>query len=386
MSVDETSSSTQIPDKFTAITFNILCDWYATKQQYPYASEKVLDWERRKRTILNDLRRYDADIVCLQELDKLSYDEFFRSELSINGYKGYFAQKSRADTMGEQGKFVDGCGNFWKEKKYICLDQQHIVYGRKAVDRPGAKASADMLNRVWGRDDIAIVTLLENRMTGSRLIVANTHTFWDPVYKDVKLIQVAVLMEELSKLAEKYTKIPPCTNKQIFRFSDAEDSDAPPPTPGPSQSYDDASQIPMLICGDFNAGANSAVYELITQGGLGKEHSDFDDRNYGSFTEEGTKHPFSMRSAYNGEVRFTNYTPGFTDVLDYIWYSSNTLRVQKLLLGVDENYLQTVPGFPTEQYPSDHLALKAEFMVSSKKKGPVVEANFGPGSSSRDRR
>ena len=334
---------------------------------------------------MTELRELDADIVCLQELDRWSYDEFFRSELSYNGYKSQYAQKTRADTMGDHAKYVDGCGTFWKEKKYICLDQQNFVFGRKAVARPGAKASADMLNRVWARDDIATVTFLENRMTGSRVIVANLHVLWDPAYKDVKLIQVAVLMEELTKLAEKYTKVPPCTNKQMFRFSDAEESDGPLPTPGPSQSYDDGSLIPVVICGDFNSTSDSAVYDLLADGGMVSKHSDFDDRNYGSYSADGIKHPFTLKSAYDGEMRFTNYTPDFVDVIDYIWYSSNTLRVQKLLGGVDESYISTIPGFPDEHHPSDHLALKAEFAVTSKKKGTVVDVDFGPGSSSRSR-
>jgi CCR4-NOT transcription complex subunit 6 len=197
----------------------------------------VLNWDFRKGLILDEIRERDADIVCLQELDKYSYDEFFRTKLSYNGYKGFYAQKSRAETLGDNAKYVDGCGIFWKEKKYVFLDSQHMVFGRKAVERPGAKASADMLNRVWQRDDIAVVTFLENRITGSRLIVVNAHIFWNPAFKDVQLIQVAVLMEQLAKLAEKYSKWPACTNKNLFRFSDAEEGDESVPEPGPSLEY-----------------------------------------------------------------------------------------------------------------------------------------------------
>lgn len=356
-----------------------MCERYATRSQYGYVPERVLNWDFRKELILNEVRQHAADIVCLQELDKYSYDEFFRTKLSYNGYKGFYAQKGRAETLGENAKFVDGCGTFWNDKKYICLDTQHMVFGRKAVERPGAKASADMLNRVWQRDDIAVVVFLENRITGSRIIVVNTHTFWDPSFKDVKLIQVAVLMEELAKIAEKYSKMPACTNKSIFRFSDAEDGDEPVQDPGPSLEYSSGSQIPMILCGDFNSGATSAVYDLLAHGGLKSQHSDLDERNYGSFSDMGLSHPFTLKSSYSsiGELSFTNYTPNFADVLDYIWYSSNALRVSGLLGEVDKEYLQRVPGFPNFHFPSDHLALVAEFSVSGKKANKVVEADFG---------
>ena len=383
VNVDDTPSSSA--DKFTALTYNILCERYATRSQYGYAPDRVLNWDFRKGLILDEVKGHDADIICLQELDKHSYDEFFRTELARQGYKGVHAQKTRAETLGDQAKFADGCGTFWREKKYVCLESQHMSFGRKAVERPGAKASADMLNRVWQRDNIAVVTLLENRTTGSRIIVVNAHIFWDPAYKDVKLIQVAVLMEELNKIAEKYAKLPACTNKNMFRFSDAEDGAEPLPEPGPSLEYAAGSQIPMIICGDFNSEPGSAVYELLTHGGFKGKHTDLDERNYGSFSDAGMSHPFTLKSAYAaaGELSFTNYTPNFTGAIDYIWYSSNALRVLGVLGEVDQEYLQRVPGFPNFHFPSDHLALKAEFSVNSKKVNKVVEADFGP---QRDRR
>jgi CCR4-NOT transcription complex subunit 6 len=90
-------------------------------------------------------------------------------------------------------------------------------------------------------------------------------------------------------------------------------------------------------------------------------------------------HPFKLKSAYGaiGELPFTNYTPDFKDILDYIWYSSNSLHVSALLGEVDKDYLQRVPGFPNYHFPSDHIALLAEFTVKGKK-GKVVEADFGP--------
>ena len=359
---------------------------------YGYVPERVLSWAYRKTLILEEIREQNADIVCLQELDRASYDDWFRGRLAESGYKGYFAQKSRAETLGENAKFVDGCGTFWKDKKYIQLATEHLVLGRKAVERPGAKASADMLNRVWQRDDIATVVFLENRVTGSRVIVVNAHIFWDPAFKDVKLIQAAVMMEEVSKLAERYSKIPAMTNKQTFRFADADSPDSatpngPAPEMGPSLEYANSTQIPMILCGDWNSGVDSAVYDLFTQKGLCAKHPDFDGRDYGSFSRLGMSHDFSLKSSYTAigedEWPFTNYVPHFVGVLDHIWFSTNSLRVTGLLGEVDPEYLKRVPGFPNFHFPADHLALVAEFKVEKRRKvGEVVEADFG-GSTSR---
>ena len=41
-------------------------------------------------------------------------------------------------------------------------------------------------------------------------------------------------------------------------------------------------------------------------------------------------------------------------------------------------YLLRVPGFPNWHFPSDHLALLAEFVVKGRKEKKIVEADFGP--------
>lgn len=377
--LDETSTASgSESDSFTALSYNILADVYCTKSQYGYAPARVLDWEYRKDLLLDELRTHSADIVCLQELDRYNYEEFFRTQLSYDGYKAYYAQKGRAETMGDGGKTVDGCGTFWKDEKYICLDTAHLHLGRLGANSSAdIKGSTDMYNRVWSRDDIATVTFLENRLSGSRLMVVNTHLFWNPAYNDVKLIQVAILMDELSRLAEGYSKRKPCENKKRFRFSDAEDS-TEAQEPGPSLEYKDGPEIPLIICGDFNSATNSAVYELLNKGAL-KDHNDLLNRSYGKYSRLGMEHPFSLKSAYGsvGELSFTNYTTGFIDVIDYIWFSSNALKVTALLGEVDKEYLQRMPGFPNYHFASDHLALLAQFSVKGKK-GKVVQADFGP--------
>lgn len=369
------------PDTFRVVTYNILCERYATKQKYGYVPTRFLKWESRRQLILDELTDLNADILCLQELDRASYDEFFRGELSKIGYKGYYAQKSRAETMGEQARYVDGCGTFWKDKNYIVLDTQHLVLGRKAVERPGGKASTDMLNRVWQRDDIATIVFLENRYTGSRLIVGNSHVFWDPAFKDVKLIQVAVLMEELNKSAERYAKHPPVTNKKPSWQNDDEDKREP----APSLEYSNGSKIPIIVCGDYNSGPGSPVYDLFTKRILDANHGDFKGREYGSLSKDGMKHIFTMKSANTLiSPRFiTNYTPEFEDELDHIFYSSNSLRPLGALGTVDPEYMRRVPGFPNQHFPSDHLALMAEFQVEKPSNTQKVEADFGNSSSRR---
>lgn len=375
------------------LSYNILCDKYATATQYGYTPSEVLSWDFRKDLLIREIKDHNADIVCMQEVDMESYNEFFRRELAYNDYRGVFWPKSRAKTMAErEAKYVDGCATFFKSSKYVCLDKQLIDFANTAINRPDMKGEHDTFNRVMPRDHIAVATFFENRLTGSRLIVVNAHIFWDPAFNDVKLVQVAIMMEQISGLADRWAKHPPCTDKAAFRHSEVDGeakSDGSPEElsvePGPSLEYTSGSQIPLILCGDFNSGTGSGVYDLITQGSLAANHPDLANRGYGNFTRDGMAHPFSLRSAYTGtdELSFTNYTPNFTGVLDYIWFSTNALQLRGVLGDVDQDYLRKVPGFPNHHFPSDHLALRAEFAVKSRKERKIVEADFG---ASRERR
>ena len=379
---------TPATETLSVLSYNILCDKYATPSQFGYTPSEALSWDYRKVLLIREVKEHNADFVCMQEVDMESFNEFFRQELAYNDYRGVFWPKSRAKTMAErEAKMVDGCATFFKYSKYICLDKQLIDFANTAINRPDMKGEHDTFNRVMPRDNIAVATFFENRLTGSRIIVVNTHIFWDIAFRDVKLVQVAILMEQISSLADKWAKHPPCTDKAVFRHSEIDGETKPDMSPeelpaktSPSLEYSAGNQIPLILCGDFNSGAGSGVYDLITQGSLAGNHSDLANRGYGNFTRDGMAHPFSLKSAYSGtdELSFTNYTPNFTGVLDYIWYSTNALQLRGVLGDVDQEYLHKVPGFPNHHFPSDHLSLRAEFSVKSRKERKVVEADFGP--------
>ncbi|KAL3425187.1 endonuclease/Exonuclease/phosphatase [Phlyctema vagabunda] len=384
-------------DRFKVLCYNILCDNYVTPQLYGFTPSGALAWDYRKEQILQEIQAHDADILCLQEVDTDTFQEFFSMKLAYGHYKGILHKKTRAKTMNEKdAKIVDGCATFYKSNKYILLDKQTIDFANVAINRPDMKNQHDIFNRVMPRDNIAAITFLENRLTGARIIVVNTHLHWDPAEADVKLIQIAILMDNVTKLAEKYARWPACKDKKTYTLIDTDaDPDVPVepvPEPAPSMEYSSSTQIPLLVCGDLNSTINSSVYELLSTGHVAADHQEIGSYQYGNFTRDGIQHPFSLRSAYtllNGTpdaLPFTNYTPNFRDMIDHIWYSTNALEVTSLLGPVDSEYMKRVPGFPNYHFPSDHLSLVSEFSVKGRKeKKNLPEPDFGPQRNDRRR-
>lgn len=352
---------------------------------YGYTPSEALSWPRRRNMILDEMTGRNADIMCLQEIDTENYEEYFRPNLGSLDYRGIFSPKSRAKTMGEKERnVVDGCAIFWKNTKYIMLDKQFITFSAEAIKRPDMKGEHDVYNRIMPKDHVAVVLFLENRSTGSRLIVANTHLAWEPWFQDIKIVQVAILMEQVQKLSEKYAKWPALkdSEKKAFAHTSGDNADgtaAAPIKPGPSVKYDGPTNIPLIVCGDLNSTAKSGVYDLITQGSLSNSHEELGNYNYGDFTRHGMSHPFSLKSAYShiGEMKFTNYSPDFRQVIDWVFYSTQTMQVTGVLGEVDREYMKRVPGFPNHYFPSDHLPLLTEFAIKEKKERKVTETDFG---------
>lgn len=46
--------------------YNVLCDKYATRQLYGYCPSWALNWEYRKKGIMEEITNCDADIISLQ--------------------------------------------------------------------------------------------------------------------------------------------------------------------------------------------------------------------------------------------------------------------------------------------------------------------------------
>jgi len=359
-------------ESFKVICYNILCERSATERMYGYTPSWALAWKYRRDLVMEEIKSRDADFVCLQEVEGAQYEEYFLETLSDQGYDGVFWPKSRYKTMSDADRrYVDGCAIFYKSKKYTLVEKQLIEFNTVAMQRSDFKKTDDMFNRVLGKDHIAVVCAFETKETGTRIIVANTHIHWDPQYRDVKLVQVALLVDEIEKIANSFAKYPPRPPTMSPTTSTANGptagennaSSRPPPT------YSDGSKIPLVLCGDFNSFPQSGVYEYLSTGAIASNHPDFMAHTYGKYTSDGLRHKLGLQNTYAvaGEIPFTNFTPTFQGVIDHVWFSTANLSVRSVLGEIDKTYLEKVVGFPNAHFPSDHICIGAEFRVKPPK-------------------
>lgn len=354
---------------FTVMCYNVLCDKYATRQVYGYCPTWALNWEYRRKGIMDEIRHYSADIISLQEVEMEQYHGFFLPELKKDGYDGIFAPKSRARTMAEsERRHVDGCAIFFRTSKFALLRERLVEFNQLAM--ANADGSEDMLNRVMTRDNIGLAALLQFQegaldyaTTESRsliqqlppLLVCTAHIHWDPEFCDVKLIQTMMLMRELHAMVDDVMR---CPQAGAHRKSGQE-------TP----------TVPLLLCGDLNSLPDSGVIEYLKKGRVSADHKDFKSLGYKSCLRKMCQetdslignsytHPFKIQEAYpDGTMPYTNYTCDFKGVIDYIFFSRSHLSVLGVLGPLDPQWMQEnkVVGCPHPHVPSDHLPLLAQF-------------------------
>ena len=192
-------------------------------------------------------------------------------------------------------------------------------------------------------------SIAQNTGNKQLLLIFTAHIHWDPEYCDVKLIQTLMLTNELKQIVEQATR--------EFR---------------PNTHSIDAQSIPVVICADLNSLPESGVIEYLRSGRISANHVDFKDLGYESCLQKINAsdkpselcHNLKLECAYEKDIMpFTNFTYDFRGVIDYIFYSKNSMRTLGLLGQLDPEWIKAnkVVGFPHPHVPSDHLPLIVEF-------------------------
>ena len=341
-------------DRFRIVTYNILAEIYATQQQYPYCDLWALSWEFRFQNILREIIDACPDVICLQEVQADHYETHLYNALSENGFEGVYKQKTRA-SMGLAGK-VDGCALFWRRSKFHLVESYSIEFNelaqRQATQVLGMNPRSDecmaYLNRL-SKDNVAQLVVLElaqpalssrsGRDPINQVCIANTHLYSNKDFPDVKLWQSWQLLQEL----------------ETFIMSRG-------------------TNLPLMICGDFNSTPDTAVYGLLSRQAVHPGHPDVNMNNNDDSAPSilpdamSITHSFQLGSVYNtvigNEPHATNYTACFKGVLDYMWYSAQNLRPLSAAPIPEEPLLiKHGEALPSTQFSSDHIMLISDMQI-----------------------
>jgi mRNA deadenylase 3'-5' endonuclease subunit Ccr4 len=341
------------------LTYNILADQNAfskTKMPYyPYVPSEILMRSRRMPLLLYEILAYQADVICLQEVDELVFETLFQPVLEYHDYQGYFSVKRSAGTK-------EGCAMFWSLKHFQRAEPQKFKthglsdlitnYTSPSKDaKTDWQDSIDIIRHLFQkRPDLAQVIrdklghVLQiadlNDLQGNRVLVANTHLFFHPLASHIRLIQCFAICHQLS--------------------------------------LDGAFGQPFLFCGDLNTSLENCgllmMQKLVPKNYRNlKEHlntfhwekdaseSEISDDD---FPELQLPDSFpAVVSGYSERPAFTHYIAGFQGTLDHILMSKSSQQVQVgfrplrwAAMPTKEQVTSNV-AMPSDHFPSDHVSL-----------------------------
>lgn len=353
------STSSAYREKFVVVSYNILGVENASKHSdmYDNIPPKYMKWKRRKRLIRKEINRYNASIVCFQEVDR--FDDLAH-KFRKDGFEGVYKART--------GEVSDGCAIFWKQDMFSLLHQESIEFQNFGLRHNVAQFCVLKLQDQL-ESDVPSDTSMRPCTRSRSLVIGNIHVLFNPNRGDIKLGQVRLFLEKAYKLSLEW------------------------------------GSIPVIIAGDLNTTPQSPIYQFLASSKLDIQLHDrrrisgqleFESR-YRTFTSNASRYgkPFFYRwsaeevrlatgsegvthlqhhlklgSAYLGvpgssstrdrcgEPLATSYHSKFMGTVDYIWHTEELVPVRVLdTLPID---ILRTGGLPSKRWGSDHLALVCE--------------------------
>ncbi|XP_037937184.1 2',5'-phosphodiesterase 12-like [Teleopsis dalmanni] len=320
------------------VSYNLLADLYADSdysrtQLFPYCPPYALKIEYRKQLFLKEILGYNADIICLQEVDTKIFDLDLKPilELPEHNYDGI---------MAEKGSSGEGVATFYRNDRYELLKTYDVNLGENIrtlsiFEKLWHKISDNqkLVERICDRATTLQLTVLKCKENEKLLLVANTHLYFHPDADHIRLLQIGFSMLYV---------------EHMYKQTLAEFNMQP-----------DSKNLAIIFCGDFNSVPECGIYKLMTEKFVDKDFIDWRSNEEEAVSNVSLSQPFHMQSAC-GTPAYTNYTHLFAACLDYIFYQCDRLEVQQVVMLPTEEELKAHIAIPSVVFPSDHIALVAD--------------------------
>ncbi|XP_077301863.1 NADP/NADPH phosphatase nocturnin isoform X2 [Arctopsyche grandis] len=271
---------------------------------------RALEWNVRKYLIVQELLRFHAEIMCLQEVDHFN---MLNKVLKTQGYEGFFLPKpdSPCEYLDDNNG-PDGCAIFFNTKLFECTEMQTSKL------------------KVWTvtSNQVAMALNLRHKRTHDDFCVVSTH---------LKARQGALL-----------TRIRDEQTRDLLNFAQRVSNGRP-----------------LIICGDFNGEPDEPFYKTMRTHqnmGLQSAYALLMKANFGTGKNK-------YINIANFELPYTTTkirASGIeTCTHDYIFVHPRRFGIFGMLSIPTEEEIGT-NKLPSAHYPSDHLALIVDLNFSGR--------------------
>ncbi|GAU95840.1 hypothetical protein RvY_07385 [Ramazzottius varieornatus] len=327
---------------FRVISYNILADVYADQESslkdlFPYCPPEFMKSDYRRQLLVDEISGYNADLVCLQEVDTKLFSRYFDRQFRRKGFEGVLLSK--------KGNIAEGVVTFYRTDKFELFSRHDIAVSESLFENPLFASLADKIKEKDKLKDTMVaratplqVTVLRSPEESSRIVVvANTHLWFRPQFPHVRLIQMAVIMRHL---------------EEVIRMVKTE--------------LKTSSEPAVVLCGDLNSTSGWGVHNFLRTGQIAEDYSDWSQfcKEEDEFVRLALSHPFKLYSAC-GELPHTNFVPNFKAAIDWIYADVNSFETSSVIPVPSVEELSRHVAIPSVVFPSDHLAIGCDLRWKS---------------------
>jgi RNA exonuclease NGL2 len=184
---------------FKIMTYNLLAQALIRRTLFPNNGD-ILKWQKRSKVLIQEIKDYDCDILCLQEVDFVQYKTFWRPELEKLGYHTKFNRGMDKN---------HGISIFFKSEMFSLLDTCSIDFDKEK--------SGDIQARTTTKNAGLMVGLALKDDPTKVVTIGTAHLFWHPFGTYERTRQTYVVLSK-SKEFENRIKILHPSVKKVWRF------------------------------------------------------------------------------------------------------------------------------------------------------------------------
>ncbi|CAH1369665.1 unnamed protein product [Tenebrio molitor] len=318
-------------DTFRVVSYNILADLYCDSDftrevLHPYCPPYALAIDYRKQLFIKEIKGFNADIICLQEVDRKIYNYDLQPLFEQLDYDSDFCIKG--------GLVAEGLACFYNKNRFKRLETFRLVLSDELNSNQLfsdiweiVETNQELSARILNRSTVLQVNILESLDRNEVLVVGNTHLYFHPDADHIRLLQGAAIIRYLEHIMDRFR------NEFGKRLS-------------------------LVLCGDFNSVPECGIYQLYTTGSVPEDHVDFQS-NLQQAVRVPLQQSLRLKSAC-GTPKYTNFTAGFADCLDYIYCEAANFDVVQVVPLPSHEELSQHTALPSVVFPSDHVSLVSD--------------------------
>ncbi|SGZ48426.1 CIC11C00000005777 [Sungouiella intermedia] len=193
--------------EITIMSYNILAQALIRRKLFP-TSGNALKWSNRSQVLLSEFKYYDSDILCLQEVDFIQYNSFWKLEFKN---LGYLSQYYRADSKNH------GVAIFFKSEKFAFQHSSFINYDKEKTGNVRPTAITRNVGMLVYLQFSEKLRKQYPNLTREGIIVGTTHLFWHPYGTAERTRQTCVVLQQMKEFT-RILNVLYGAEKRFYRF------------------------------------------------------------------------------------------------------------------------------------------------------------------------